>query len=123
MTVTVRHLYRRNLGTNLRFRALVNTFRFLSSCNWILTLKKVFKVFSWTPILNNVLLTVALASSADSTPGELVLIAQSFHVHDTVFGEFLPRKTPLYNLYDSFHCCRYSHMLQWNWKLLVPPGV
>lgn len=102
---------------------MANTFRFLSSLNWILTLKKASKVISWTPILNNVLLTVAVASSADSTPGELVFIAQPFHVHDTVFGELFLRKTPLYNLYDSFHCCCYSHMLQWNWKLLVPPGV
>lgn len=66
---------------------------------------------------------MAVASSVDSTPGELASVAQSFDVHDAVLGEFLSRKTPLYNLYDRFHCCRYSHMLQWNWKLLVFPGV
>lgn len=66
---------------------------------------------------------MAVASSVDSTPRELAFVAQSFDVHDAVLGEFLSRKTPLYNLYDRFHCCRHSHMLQWNWKLLVLPGV
>ena len=47
-------------------------------------------MFLWMLILNNVLLTVALASSSDSTPGELVLVAQSFDVHDAVLGEFFP---------------------------------
>jgi len=93
------------------------------SFNWILTLKKALEVFLATPVLNNVLLTVALASSVDSTPGKLVFIAQSFHVYDTVLGELFLRKTPMYNLYDSFHCCCYSHMLQWNWELFVPSGV
>ena len=59
-------------------------------------------------ILNHVLFTVAIAS---------------FTVHDPVLGEFLPRKTPLYNLYGRFHRCGDSYMLQWNWKLSFPHGM
>lgn len=80
-------------------------------------------MFLWMLILNNVLFTVAFASSADSTSGELVFVAQSFDVHDAVLGEFFPGKTPLYNLYDRFHRCCYSYMLQWNWELLVLHGM
>lgn len=74
-------------------------------------------------ILNDVLLTVAIASSTHSTPCELVFVAQSFHVYDTVLGEFFPRKTPLYNMYDCFHRCCDPYMLQWNWKLSLPHGM
>ena len=77
----------------------------------------------WMLILNHVLFTVAIASFTHSTPGELVFVAQSLGVHDPVLGEFLPRKTPLYNLYCRFHRCGDSYMLQWNWKLSFPHGM
>lgn len=41
-------------------------------------------------ILDNVLFTMALASTSHSTPSELVFVAQPLNVYDTVFGEFLP---------------------------------
>lgn len=74
-------------------------------------------------LCQDVLPPVVAAIVTHSKASESFFTSKSLHVYDSVLGEFLPRKTTLYNLYNSLRCCRCIDMLQWTWELFFLYGM